>query len=89
MEKNVYQAVIIARQIQEQNDNLKNAILFLKNITHSGAISNIKNNGDIIGISKELKSEISSLIDKLDKCNIGGFDCTQIIEKHLENEKTN
>jgi hypothetical protein len=73
----------IARQIQVQNENLRNAIAFLKNITHSGVISDQKNNGDIIGISNELKSEISSMIDKLDKCNISGYDCNQIIEKYI------
>jgi len=83
MEKNIYQAIEIARQIQVQNENLRNAIAFLKNITHSGVISDQKNNGDIIGISNELKSEISSMIDKLDKCNISGYDCNQIIEKNI------
>lgn len=79
MENNTYQAIEISKKITIQNENIKNAIHFLKNITHSSTISHKKRNGDIVGISKELKSEISNMIDKLEKANILGYDIHQII----------
>jgi len=83
MEANVNAAIEIAKKIEEQNNNLKNAIFFLKNITHSAVISDVDRKGDTIGISPELKLEISCLIDKLDKSNICSYDCNRIIEKNI------